>query len=341
MPPFRLAAHITCLTRHNPTLNLFPPTQGSCTELEKSYFRLTAAPDPAVVRPQPILRRALDRLVGLLRDGSVNYFYACDQFKGLRQDCTVQHLRDELVVAVYEAHARAALEYGDLAEFNQCQTQLAGLYADSIRGCHAEFMAYKLLYNTAHAAAGANKALLHTVRAALALTAEKGADAHGAVTNALAARTAAFTSDFPAFFAAYAAAPALGRALLDLIAKKLRWVGLNVLVKAYKTPLPVSFLATTFGFCPQPARAAPTAGAGSGGSGQAGANGVPAQPLPGCKLAVYVGKAAAAASEEEGMQACVAWLQAHGAVVDTAGACRSSSLRPSVSCPSPGLGDGW
>ena len=44
------------------------------------------------VRPELVLRRALQRLVGLLRSESsgVNWFYACDQFKGMRQDCTVQ-----------------------------------------------------------------------------------------------------------------------------------------------------------------------------------------------------------------------------------------------------------
>ena len=55
--------------------------QGTCQTLEKSYFRLTTAPDPSVVRPERVLRAALARLLHRLRDGSANYFYAADQFK--------------------------------------------------------------------------------------------------------------------------------------------------------------------------------------------------------------------------------------------------------------------
>ena len=72
--------------------------KGTMQELEKSYFRLTSAPDPSTVRPEPVLRRAYERLVHLLRQGAQNYFYALDQFKGMRQDCTVQHLRSDLTV---------------------------------------------------------------------------------------------------------------------------------------------------------------------------------------------------------------------------------------------------
>ena len=39
--------------------------RGMCGDLEKSYFRLTSAPDPATVRPQPVLQRALRRLMTL------------------------------------------------------------------------------------------------------------------------------------------------------------------------------------------------------------------------------------------------------------------------------------
>jgi hypothetical protein len=74
--------------------------KGTQQELEKSYFRLTSAPDPSTVRPEPVLRRAYQRLVSLLREGSENYFYALDQFKGMRQDCTVQHLKNDLTVSI-------------------------------------------------------------------------------------------------------------------------------------------------------------------------------------------------------------------------------------------------
>ncbi len=47
--------------------------------------------------------------------------------KGIRQDITVQHLRNEFVLEVYETHSRILLEHGDLNEFNQCQTMIRSL----------------------------------------------------------------------------------------------------------------------------------------------------------------------------------------------------------------------
>ena len=72
-------------------------------------------------------------------------------------------------VLVYEAHARAALEYGDMSDYNQCQTQLDVLYRDAaLAGCREEFLAYRILYQTAHARQGEVTSLLYTLRSAMA-----------------------------------------------------------------------------------------------------------------------------------------------------------------------------
>ncbi|GAX79021.1 hypothetical protein CEUSTIGMA_g6461.t1 [Chlamydomonas eustigma] len=321
---------------------------GSSQVLEKSYFRLTAAPDPSSVRPEPVLRRALSRLVGMLKEGSANWFYACDQFKGMRQDCTVQHLRNSVAVLVYEAHGRAALEYGDLAEFNQCQTQLHAMYADHQPGCVAEFTAYKMLYETVYShRSGVSRSLLHTLRTALSsssaasekrlnpgsvatapqlqgktpqseVVVEDALSATSEVKHAMAVRRAVMTADYLSFFKLYQQAPHLGRALMDGVAHKMRWAALNVIVKAFKAAVPVSFLASVLGFTQvQVALSDPQ---------QAGSNACSASTLqsksmdniilPGCRTVKFLGKNAAASSLEEGLKECGEWLVAHGAVVE-------------------------
>lgn len=82
--------------------------RGTSTALEKSYFRLNAAPRPDQVRPPPVIASALARLVGIIaqrgRPGvSAHYkFYYCDQFKAQRQDLVVQGVKDAVTVQVRE-----------------------------------------------------------------------------------------------------------------------------------------------------------------------------------------------------------------------------------------------
>lgn len=145
--------------RFNP--NDYDEVVGTCFEIEKKFFRLTKVgfsgscftfmtcfqkPEPSEIRPLNVLNRAFARLKAMAKD-SDKYKYICDQLRGIRQDLTVQKIRNEFTVSVYEFHARITLENKDLSEFNQCQSQLRHLYAD-IPNCpnEDEFTAYRLLY---------------------------------------------------------------------------------------------------------------------------------------------------------------------------------------------------
>lgn len=125
------------------------PVRGTCQTLEKSYLRLTSAPDPSKVRPLPVLQKAFTFLMDKYKNGSAKYAYLCDQFKSIRQDLRVQLIENEFSVKVYETHARIAVENKDLGEFNQCQTVLKSLYQMphiNFSTNKVDFLSYRILY---------------------------------------------------------------------------------------------------------------------------------------------------------------------------------------------------
>lgn len=75
---------------------------GICQTIEKSYFRLTSAPDPNDVRPEPVLAKALKLVLSKWQNKLSSYRYIDDQFRAIRQDLTLQRIQSSLTVQVYE-----------------------------------------------------------------------------------------------------------------------------------------------------------------------------------------------------------------------------------------------
>ena len=99
---------------------------GTNQSLEKPYLRLTTFPKAEDVRPLPVLERALQHIKARYHTEE-DFAWANEQLKSVRQDMTVQGLRNAFVLEVYETHARLALEEGELNEYNQCQTKIKEL----------------------------------------------------------------------------------------------------------------------------------------------------------------------------------------------------------------------
>ncbi|KAI1804968.1 SAC3/GANP/Nin1/mts3/eIF-3 p25 family-domain-containing protein [Daldinia bambusicola] len=220
-----------------------PPTTGPIVglneNLEKRYLRLTAAPKAADVRPERVLHQTLDLLKKKWRkDG--NYNYICDQFKSLRQDLTVQRIRNDFTVSVYEIHARIALEKGDLGEYNQCQTQLRALYKSGLKGNSIEFKAYRILYFI-HTA---NRSALNDAIADLT-TAEKE---ERPIKHALDVRSALALGNYHKFFQLYLDVPNMGAYLMDMFVKRERLAALANMCKAFKPELKLRYITEELAF---------------------------------------------------------------------------------------------
>ncbi|QRV74056.1 SAC3/GANP domain protein associated with nuclear localization of protein [Ceratobasidium sp. AG-Ba] len=211
---------------------------GTSKDIFKNYLRLTSAPDPSTIRPLEVLERTLEELKKRWRKTN-DYRWACDQFKSLRQDLTVQRIKNSFTVQVYEIHARMALEASDLVEFNQCQSNLRLLYEAGITGHANEFLAYRILY-LVHTK---NRSEMNLLLAQLTPEAK----AVDAVRHALNVQAATISNNYHKFFQLYLKAPNMGGYIMDHMLARERVSALIIMTKSY-LQLALSFVATELAF---------------------------------------------------------------------------------------------
>ncbi|GJE91130.1 hypothetical protein PsYK624_072790 [Phanerochaete sordida] len=211
---------------------------GTNQEIFKDYLRLTSEPRPEQIRPYDVLQKTLTELKKRWRE-KAQYNWICSQFKSLRQDLTVQRIKNEFTVMVYEIHARMALEVGDMVEYNQCQAMLKNLYDLGIQGKAEEFTAYRILM-LIH---GRNRSDLNLYVGQL--TPQMKASPY--VRHALAVQRAMSTGNYHALFDLYLNAPNMGAYIMDHFIDRERARALIIMSKAYMT-LRLSFISTELAF---------------------------------------------------------------------------------------------
>ena len=211
------------------------------------------------MRPPEVLVAAFERVKQRWCGGEADYAATCEGLKSIRQDLTVQHVRDELTAAVYETHARVALEARDVPSFLQCAAACKALHEDGVVGgpkAKAEFAAYRVLFAACAgsgggaggdaAAAGTGGGFAQAQREAGALPPKVLRSRP--VRHALRTAGALARGDFRAFFAAYEDAPRMAAYVLDTAAQKMRRHALASLLAAYRAPLPLADVAAWLGF---------------------------------------------------------------------------------------------
>ena len=218
---------------------------GENQNLEKPYLRLTTYPRKEDVRPLPVLKRSLEHIQRTYAN-SEDFEWANEQLKSVRQDLTVQHIRDPFVLECYEIHARILLENGDLNEFNQCQSVLKSLTTSKSMESsdqaplrqsptsEDEFKGYGILYALVQKSWGdLQQALIH---------ARKHLRTGQNCRHAFAVWNAVTENNFVAFFRLYNDAPHMSAYLMDFLVKRVRDSAYKSIVSAFRPTVSVQLI---------------------------------------------------------------------------------------------------
>ena len=216
--------------------------EGTCMEMEKMYIRLQSMPDPSTVRPERVLVKWAERLQVKYDTDEADWEWISDQFKAIRQDMVIQHIRSASAVTVYETNGRLALLQQDYPEFYKVQSFLMGLYKDNqaATASEAEFMAYRLFYWML------NNNTVDMTKDIRNMPARVKKDP--CVVHAVKLHQALELSDYVSFFRLYADTPNMGKCIVDTLRDRVRTRALRVVLRAYKPSIPIEFVQERLGF---------------------------------------------------------------------------------------------
>lgn len=241
--------------------------------IEKQYLRLTTFPKAQDVRPLEVLKMSLKHIKEQYIKNE-DFDWANEQLKSVRQDITVQGLRTMFVLDVYETHARILLEYGDLNEFNQCQTMIRtlttgiGSSVDDGLGENIElpydvdgspkllsqlddqkdeFGGYRLLYALIQNA-DISMSLTQIRLTVKERTEDQCSQKVSSCLHAMNVIKAVIHSDYRQFFRLYNSAPHLSSFLMDFLVKRIRDAAYERVMVAYRPSIGVEEIRASLNF---------------------------------------------------------------------------------------------
>lgn len=259
---------------------------GTNMNLEKPYFRLTTYVKPENVRPIEVLVKSLAHIKTKYYQEE-DFEWANEQLKSVRQDITVQRLRNRFVLDVYETHARILLEHGDLSEFNQCQTMIRYLTTTGVEPEDAglvdsvltnpttrvvsessdddnattaealiqsdeaadEFRAYHVIYSLVQDSwEDLTKALIRVRDIVRDSEDDTSCNKSACSRHSLEVVKSVTHNDYRAFFKLYQSAPHMSAYLMDFLVKRMREKAYERIIAAYRPTICVEYFRGTLCF---------------------------------------------------------------------------------------------